>query len=574
MNALDASNVNSLWCSVLVETLGREGLRYAVVSPGSRSTPLTMAVARHPDVEAIVAVDERSAGFHALGLARAGGLPVVLICTSGSAGAHYLPAMIEAHETGTPLIAITADRPPELRECASGQTIDQHRLFGRYATWYHECALPELSEGLFAYLRQTMRQAWGRAEREGPVHLNAPFRDPLAPQSDGGKAAEFAKQIDAEFWTVPPAATTTTGLRLIHQVTTSRGLIVAGPTTESDQAAYAEQIYTLARSTGWPILADGLSPARHYAPPDVTVVSSYDLILRNHQLARDLTPRYVLGLESWPTSKVLREWLNQCLAEILMVSPRPSNSDAVHGRTREITAPLQALEFQGKASADQTYRRAWADAQSQANRELTAWMSSAETSRFEGRVTWELSSALPPAHAVVIASSMPVRDWEYFCPAAHRQIHVYASRGANGIDGTLSTALGVARASNQPTVLLTGDLAFLHDSNGLMLAREFSGDLTIIVVNNAGGGIFEHLPIASLAAEFDRYFATPMPVQLGLLCAAHGVSHQSASVSEIAGFLSTQPRPSGVRVIEVTTDRKADAGLRKRGFRDLARRLS
>ena len=159
MTPLDSNNVNSLWCSVLIETLVRQGLSYAVVSPGSRSAPLTMAVARTPAVEAIVAIDERSAAFHALGLARAGGKPVLLICTSGSAGAHYLPAIIEAHETGTPVIVITADRPPELRECASGQTIDQHRLFGRYTEWYHEYALPELNEGLFAYLRQTTRQA-------------------------------------------------------------------------------------------------------------------------------------------------------------------------------------------------------------------------------------------------------------------------------------------------------------------------------------------------------------------------------------------------------------------------------
>lgn len=572
MTPLDSNNVNSLWCSVLIETLVRQGLSYAVVSPGSRSAPLTMAVARTPAVEAIVAIDERSAAFHALGLARAGGKPVLLICTSGSAGAHYLPAIIEAHETGTPVIVITADRPPELRECASGQTIDQHRLFGRYTEWYHEYALPELNEGLFAYLRQTTRQAWQRAERTGPVHLNAPFRDPLAPLPDRGEAAAFATQINDEFWAMPDLPAKTSGLRLIHQVTTSRGLIVAGPTTESDQATHAEQIYNLARATGWPILADGLSPARHFAPSDVTVVSFYDLILRNHKLARDLTPRYVLGLGSWPTSKVLREWLSQCLAEILLVSPREGSHDAVHGRTREITAPIAALEFGGSAAKDQNYQHAWAEAQIQAHAALSAWMASPETVGFEGRLAWNLAQKLSDNHALVVASSMPVRDWEYFCGAAGRGLNIYASRGANGIDGTLSTALGVARASQKPTVLLTGDLAFLHDSNGLMLARSFSGRLTVIVINNAGGGIFEHLPIAQFGAEFERYFATPAEVELGPLCAAHGVYHQRVEIPAVIATLNASAEP-GLRVLEVTTDRKSDAALRKRAFRELAKRL-
>lgn len=572
MTALDSSNVNSLWCSVLVETLVRAGLHYAVVSPGSRSTPLTMAIARHPAVEAIVAIDERSAAFHALGLARAGGQPVLLICTSGSAGAHYLPALIEAHETGTGLIVITADRPPELRECTSGQTIDQQRLFGRYTAWYHELALPELDEGLFAYLRQTIRQGWARAQH-GPIHFNAPFRDPLAPLPDDGTASSFAAQIDDEFWAVPSLPIEITGLRLVHQVTTNRGLIVAGPSTEFDQATYAQKIYEIARSTGWPILADALSPARHHAPSDVTVVSFYDLILRNRTLARDLTPRYVLGLEAWPTSKILREWLSQCLAEILMVSSRAGSRDAVHGRTREITAPVAALEFTGKASQDRSYEKAWAEAQQKAEQSLSAWMQSPATDKFEGRMAWEMAQELSADQAIVIASSMPVRDWEYFCPAADRGSMVYASRGANGIDGTLSTALGVARANKRPTVLLTGDLAFLHDSNGLMLVKAFTGELTVIVINNSGGGIFEHLPVAQFETDFEQYFATPADVKFGPLCEAHGVDHQTIELSEVTPELRKTPKP-GVRVLEVRTERKADAALRKRGFRDLAKGLS
>lgn len=572
MNPLDARNVNSLWCSVLVETLVREGLQFAVISPGSRSTPLTMAFGRHPGVETIVSVDERSAAFHALGLARASGRPVVLVCTSGSAGAHYLPAIIEAHETGTPLIAITADRPPELRDCRSGQTINQHQLYGNYTSWYHEYATPALDELQFAYLRQTTRQAWDQARAAGPVHLNAPFRDPLPPMPDGGEAAAFATQVDDEFWTRPAADSIESKLRLVHQVTTNRGLIVAGPAYASDQEDYARRIHDLARATGWPVLADGVSPARHFAPDDVTVVAHYDLILRNRTLARDLTPRYVVGLESWPTSKVVREWLGQSPAEILMVSSRPTAADAIHGRTREITAPVSALEFRGKPTADPSYARAWADAEERAVHALGTWMAGEACASFEGRVAWGLAQLPLRDWSLVLASSMPVRDWEYFASARPRGCRVYSSRGANGIDGTVSTALGIARAERRPTLLLTGDLAFLHDANGLMLARSSPANLTIVVINNRGGGIFEHLPVARFEESFEELFATPTEVDLAQLCAAHAVSYAEVAVKDLAAAVQ-ESNDHGVRVIAVRTDRKADAALRKRGFRTLANQL-
>ncbi len=572
MTALNSNNVNSLWCSVLMETLVREGLRFAVISPGSRSTPLTMAAGSHPQVETIVSVDERSAAFHALGLARGSGNPVMLICTSGSAGAHYLPAMIEARETGTPLIAITADRPAELRDCSAGQTINQHQLFGNYATWYHEFAVPMLDESLFVYLRQTTRQAWERARADGPVHLNAPFRDPLPPLPDGGETAEFATQIDEEFWSRPEPVGLNSEIKMVHQVTTSRGMIVSGPAYATDQASYARHVYDLAEATGWPILADGLSPARHFVPPGVTVVSHYDLILRNPTRARELTPRYVLGLESWPTSKALRQWLGQSQAEMLMVSPRSSAGDAVHGRTREITAPISALTFSGAAAKDTSYAKAWQAAQTTAANLLETWFNDENQAAFEGHVSRAVAGSTGPGHAVVLASSMPVRDWEYFCPAANRGCHVYSSRGANGIDGTFSTALGTARSTNHPTVLITGDLAFLHDSNGLMLAHESAADLTVIVVNNSGGGIFEHLPVARFDERFERLFATPTQVDLGKLCEAHRVRHRRIALSDLNSVLSDR-QEQGVRVIEVRTDRKADAVTRKRGFRELANQL-
>jgi len=543
----------------------------AVISPGSRSTPLTMALVRHPDVEVIPVVDERSAGFFALGHARGSKSPVVLLCTSGSAGAHYLPAMIEATESAVPLIAVTADRPPELRDCAAGQTIDQNRLFGRFASWYHEMAVPEARLAQLAYLRQTARQAWDRTA-VGPVHLNAPFRDPLPPIDDDGTAHEVGQVIDEDWFGQPENLTKERAkIRIQQRVTTTRGLIVAGPAAPEDTDFYVERICAISRSTGWPILADVLSPLRQNAPEDVTIVSTYDLILRSASKAQELTPRYVLALESWPTSKVLRNWLEQTQAEMLMVSAQVGSRDALHGKTREISVEATALEIVGEAPADPTYEQQWREADARAGQKIENWMEARDDGFFEGRVAWVLGKTVPAGSLICVANSMPVRDLEYFWKATARGLEVAFSRGANGIDGTLSTALGQAHRAVRSVYLLTGDLAFLHDSNGLMLAHELVGNLTVVLINNSGGGIFEHLPVAEFEPPFERYFATPQSVDIGKLCAAHRVKYERVkSWATFTEAIANEP-PSGMRVLEICTDRRKDAATRKRLFREFAK---
>lgn len=563
---LDFRNVNSLWGSVLVETLGRCGVRTAVVSPGSRSTPITMALARQKAIEAVPVLDERSAAFFALGIAKRSGRPVVLVCTSGTAGANYFPAVIEAQESGVPLIVITADRPPELRDCASGQTIDQQKLFGGHVSFFHELAVPAATVPMLAYLRQTVAHAVARARgpAAGPVHLNAPFRDPLPPIEDG-KTKTLAGEIGEAFFAhLGDAAVTVSQTTIWQRPTTARGLIVVG-------AAGAESVASavrLSRALGWPVLADGVARGAAAAGD---VVTGYDVILRNEKIARDLTPRTVLCLGGWPTSKVLRGWLEASGAEILLVAPTAVNRDGLHGRTRQIVAPVESLAVAGEKIADDSYARAWAAAEARARAELDAALA-AETAMFEPKAAWLLAKTLPAGTPVFVASSMPVRDVEYVWPAGGGQVF-YFNRGANGIDGTLSTALGVAHAADRPAVLLTGDLALLHDANGFLLRKKLRGSLTVVLINNDGGGIFEHLPVAQFQEAFEEFFGTPQGVDFAKLCAAHGVEHVAVGGWEdFAARVSALPA-SGIRVLEVRTERKRDAAARKKLFASVAAKL-
>lgn len=562
---LDFRNTNSLWCSVAAETLHRAGLRHAVISPGSRNTPLTMALVSHPGIEALPVLDERSAAFFALGLAKRTGAPVLLLCTSGTAGANYLPAVIEARESGTPLLVVTADRPPELRDCASGQTIDQQKLFGGFVCFYHELAVPEPRVELLRYLRQTLRHACAQARAGGPVHLNAPFRDPLPPIADGS-AGPLACAVDwEEFFrlpALPPQNHPQTPL-FPADFASRRGVIVAGGGWHDVTATvlWAERL-------GWPILADALSPLRLRCRAEGWVVAGYDAILRDERAARALAPEAVLVLGELPTSKILRAWLARADAPTIQIARGLDNRDGLHGRTLRLEAGGLAQNDWtlpsgfGPVAAD--WRRRWARAEAAAQRVLAGVGEAYPES--ECAFTRAVAATLEAGHTLVVASSMPVRDLEYLAPARADGPRVFANRGANGIDGTLSTALGVAHRG-EPTVLLTGDLAFLHDTNGLLSAPHFAGSLTVVVINNAGGGIFGHLPVAQFDPPFEQFWATPQRVDLAKLCAAYAVPHRLvARPDELAELLSAQVAEPGLRVLEIRTDRRRDVATRRALF--------
>jgi len=343
--------------------------------------------------------------------------------------------------------------------------------------------------------------------------------------------------------------------------TTARGLIVAGPAATEGMTDYMTALRRVAGKLGWPVLADALSPARTMAGAE-EVVTCYDAILRNEAVARDLAPRTVLCLGGWPTSKVLRAWLEKSGAEILLVANGAENRDALHGRTRQIVAPVESIDVAGEAVADRSYLEAWRKAEAAVRGAIDAAMEG-EKGMFEGKASWLLARHLPAGTPVFVASSMPVRDVEYFWPANARGQRLYFSRGANGIDGTLSTALGVAHGADKPAVLLTGDLALLHDANGFLLRPKLKGSLTIVLINNRGGGIFEHLPVAGFQPPFEEFFATPQEVDFAKLCAAHGVEHVVVGGWEEFGRCVSELPERGIRVLEMRTDRKRDAAIRK-----------
>lgn len=575
---LDDRNTNTLWASVLVETLARLGARHAVTCPGSRSTPLTIALARHPRLEVHPVLDERSAAFLALGLARRQHRPTVLVCTSGTAAANFLPAIIEARESRVPLLVLTADRPPELRDCRSGQTIDQLKLYGGYVTFFHELAVPEPTVAALRYIRQLAIQAWERtlAPVAGPVHVNCPFRDPLPPVPDGRTGGLVAALRPAEFFRAVrplPAAQSVLSPAAVRAALgggARRGLIIAGPAQPEDRAGYVRAVARLARASGWPVLADALSPVRDAAGPGFAPVAAYDLLVRSAKLAGALRPERVLVLGEWPTSKRLRAWLAEHDVEAVFVGDEVGDADALHVRSRRLRGTVEALAAAPwpAAAAPGSWRRSWLKAEAAVQRELERRLRAAPE-RFEGRATRLLAQHLPRGTAICVANSMPVRDLEYFWPAGRRRRPVYFSRGANGIDGTLSTALGIAHGQGA-TYLLTGDLAFLHDSNGLLFAPRFRGSLTVVLINNAGGGIFEHLPVARFDPPFEEYFATPQAANFAVLCAAHGVAHQRVrDWAQFRRLVSSRP-PAGVRVLELRTDRKRDAAFRQRLFTEIA----
>lgn len=609
--SIDFRNTNTVWASILTQTLKRLGLTTAVICPGSRSTPLTVAFAQQKQIETIPVLDERSAAFFALGIARKTGLPVVLVCTSGTAGANFYPAIIEARESRIPLLVLTADRPPEMRDCHSGQTIDQVKLYGNYPNWQAELAVPSVALGMVNYLRQTVSYAWEQSlfPVPGPVHLNIPFRDPLAPlpqpYTDSLKSQFQLEDFFANITSFSPPSLTPSHPHFQSWLQCKQGIIIAGPAQPQNPRKYCQAIAQLSTTLKWPVLAEGLSPVRNYWELNPYLISTYDLILRNRQLAQQLTPKMVINLGELPISKELRNWLDETQPLRWIIDPSNHNLDPLHGKTIHLRMSVEQLvsfppfakdgeaeegedltfvkgdlerdnfanssipnlpppapPYQGgEKIANPSYLQKWCEVEEKVRSAVDQKMTTM-SEMFEGKTAWLLSQILPPGTPLFIANSMPVRDVEFFWKPNNTGVRPFFNRGANGIDGTLSTAFGVAH-HNQSSVMLTGDLALLHDTNGFLLRNKFVGHLTIVLINNNGGGIFEMLPISKFDPPFEEFFATPQDINFAQLCITYGVKHQLIETWEQLTQLLNPLPTQGIRVLELQTNRKTDASWRQ-----------
>ncbi len=575
---MTVAGTNERYIRGFVAQLARSGVTRAVICPGSRSTPLTLALVAAPDVECLLHLDERSAGYFALGLARQVGEPVALVCTSGTAAANFLPAVVEASLSRVPLVVLTGDRPPELRDVGAAQTIDQVGLYGSHARWAVEMPLADGSEAVERYAAGVAARAAELASGApaGPVHLNFPFREPLLTASDGaGPAAEqpvvATKRVSPGAMDVPPA----TAERLAGAFAGRRGVVVCGPESTGLPAA---ELAALASALGWPLLADPLSGVRVGRHDRSAVVETYDTLLRDEQFGAEMTPEVVLRFGAALTSKVANGWLAaQSNAEHVVVDEagwRDPDAMATEVVRADPALFSRALLSKLGGGAEATWAERWRAANEAARGALREGVDGLDEP-FEGRAPVELVEALPEGATLVAGNSMPVRDVDSFLPALDREIRIVGTRGASGIDGVVSTAAGAAAGARDagPVALLVGDLSFFHDLNGLWPLRRHGLDLTVLLVNNDGGGIFHFLPQATILREegapdrFEEWFGTPHGLDFEGAVRMHGGSFaRLEGAAGWSGALAEAVAQPGLSVLELRTERERNVELHRAVF--------
>lgn len=542
----------------LVRVLRSLGVGHWVISPGSRSAPLALAAATEATDDLSVVVDERAAGFRALGWAKASGRPCALICTSGSALAHYFPAIIEASETGLPLVVLSADRPPELRSCHAGQTIDQVKLFGSYVRFHAELPVPgelALQPTALRALRELLSRAlwyatagFGSQAGGGPVHLNCPFREPLF----------AAGTLDVPGGSLPEWPPVHTAVRCGPLQLPERTVILSGALPGRMQEEVAQWAAAISQRHAWPVLADGVSPLRHRIADFPYLITHYDRMARGGSL-NGLEPQAILQIGEPPVSKELRRWLSAMDLPAWQVGPGKPGMNPLLAR-QQILCPLLP-QVDAPAAAESTFGAAWLATERSIEARLLAALER-DHSLFEGDVHRLLLDWIAAETPVLYANSMSMRDAEWFAPASDKHLPVYAQRGANGIDGAISIARGIICAEGRPGILVCGDLAFLHDAGGMAGAAADPFPLLVVVMDNAGGGIFDYLPVAE-AEAFSALFSAPQAVDWGALARAFGAhySHCPDRASLLAA-LRAWPQ-QGFTVLHVPVDRHASVALHR-----------
>lgn len=558
-----------------VDEMAGNGIAHAVISPGSRSTPLAMTIAAHEKLKEWVVIDERSAAFFAHGLAKKTKSPVALVCSSGTAAANYYPAIVEAKQSRVPLLILTADRPHELRDVGAPQAIDQIKMYGDYVKWFHEMALPESSKTMLDYARSKAAQAVDAATRgnPGPVHLNFPFREPLTP--DLSLNDVWGKTRSNEHFTFAKGSKvfdeSTLNLLLSKLSGKKRGLIVCGPQSDEHLAA---AITELAEAWRVPVIADPLSQLRTGQHLKHHIIDSYDAFLRDSEIREMLAADFIIRFGAMPVSKAYLFYLeDQHDALQIVVESEEGYREPTGKKTFFIHAdPLQLCRqlSQNKLEIDEDWVWKWETMDEIAGSHLIGANRDVMT---EGTAVLTLAEQLPDTGVLYSGNSMAIRDVDSFLVHTQKQVEVLANRGANGIDGVVSSAAGAA-ASGTSVTLLLGDLSFYHDMNGLLAAKHYNLNLTILLVNNNGGGIFSFLPQAADETYFEALFGTPLHIDFRHAAALYGADYVLAENDEILkDALAQSQQQAGISIIEVKTDRQQNAIWHRKIWDDIIREI-
>ena len=568
------------YIAALVDEFYQLGVRHAVFSPGSRSTTMAMLFKEHEGFETYMNIDERSASFMALGIAKAHKEPTVLVCTSGSAVAHYLPAILEAQYSGIPLIVLSADRPHTLLHVGAPQTVDQHKIFGTAVNYFEELAVPQESH-YYTYPRQVARKAYMKAmdTKKGPVHINVPLFEPLVPELsrnhfEAGRSSfkvvkpNYSSVFGCDNRNNLPHINNATdiahgndGTKEINDLLEryERILILAGPQIDIDEA---ETICSFGEALQAPILADPLSNVRRCDTSKV-VISTYDALLARQALWYELKPDCVIQFGQIVVSKRVQQMIASWTdVEYIEVNPTMDSMNPTGKTTIHMQASIDVFtHLYGKNNNSDTYLNIWRRLDQAGKKQLS--LASDEPHCFEGRTIRELQKQIPEDGQIFVANSMTIRDFDYFWFSGESKAVLYGNRGVNGIDGTISTALGLA-ANGRPTYLVTGDLSLFHDLNGLAVAKTHNLNLTIILHNNDGGGIFEYLPQKG-TKHFDYLFSTSQGLDYSGAAKLYGCGYTKiSSPDELSSVLANVSQETGVHIIEIPTNREYSRELHKK----------
>jgi 2-succinyl-5-enolpyruvyl-6-hydroxy-3-cyclohexene-1-carboxylate synthase len=568
------------YTAAFVAELVQSGVTDAVVSPGSRSTPMAMVMAEHPGLNVHIHVDERSAAFFALGMAKASGKPVAILCTSGTAAANYFPAIAEANISRVPLLVITSDRPHELRDVGAPQAIDQIRLYGHHVKWFVEMALPENSDEMLRYVRSVCGRAAATALQapSGPVHLNFPFREPLIPNLENENLFQFKER--PERYVHVHNGELTIGKNEMRELAAAiseheKGIIVCGQIEDED---FAAAVTELSERLHFPILADPLSQLRSGKHSRANVIDAYDTFLRNEVAKEYLKPTIVLRFGAMPVSKALTIFLKENHQALHYVvdggggwrDPAALSTEMIYCKE---TMFCRELISESQANANPQFLNKWLTINRLTKDNMTVIKDTTEFS--ESRLFYQLADMLPETANLFVGNSMPIRDLDSFFHNNGKSIRVLANRGANGIDGTISTALGAAAVSSGPLYLVLGDLTFFHDLNGLLAAKLHHIDITIIITNNNGGGIFSFLSQAEHPKYFELLFGTPLDLDYEYVVKMYnGKFTRVESWDHLENVMESSKSTSGLNVIEMVTKRDRNTEEHRQMWNLVSREIS